>query len=88
MLVLHLIITVCHVRLLQKKGQVLPHTITPSTLWGTKSNTDYHKKKKKVILINNIRKQNPGMQSPELFKMRFCQRRRDDSSPTTVNAMS
>ena len=45
-------------------------------------------KKKKVILINNIRKQNPGMQSPELFKMRFCQRRRDDSSPTTVNAMS
>ena len=44
--------------------------------------------KKKVILINNIRKQNPGMQSPELFKMRFCQRRRDDSSPTTVNAMS
>ena len=46
------------------------------------------KKKKKVILINNIRKQNPSMQSPELFKMRFCQRRRDDSSPTTVNAMS
>ena len=45
-------------------------------------------KKKKVILINDIRKQNPGMQSPELFKMRFCQRRRDDSSPTTVNAMS
>ena len=44
--------------------------------------------KKKVILINNIRKQNPGMQSPELFKMRFCQRRRDDSSPTTVNAIS
>ena len=46
------------------------------------------KKKKKVILINNIRKKNPGMQSPELFKMRFCQRRRDDSSPTTVNAIS
>ena len=44
--------------------------------------------KKKVILINNIRKQNPGMQSPELFKMRFCQRRRNDSSPTTVNAIS
>ena len=45
-------------------------------------------KRKKVVLINNIRKQNPGMQSPELFKMRFCQRRRDDSRPTTVNAMS
>ena len=47
-----------------------------------------HYEELKVILINNIRKQNPGMQSPELFKMRFCQRRRDDSSPTTVNAMS